>query len=227
MFLAGGTAFSGTTLLSVLLTQGDMVCLDEPGFGKPAQRHRGIPVLQSYFPRVTFPELPEKELSLEEAYVFFTRCARAVEPARLGLKTCNYEFVTYAKMFRDAGFPVIAIVRDIRDALVRPLPEWLTEEKLNHAYRRVWTNIALADVCIRYENLVARPEETLREVSGALGRRVEIPASWSIRGVVKLDRHELLRTGTISTERVGLWRASDLEFLPETHETARMMGYGA
>ena len=30
MFLVGGPAFSGTTLLGHLLNQGDLVCLDEP-----------------------------------------------------------------------------------------------------------------------------------------------------------------------------------------------------
>ena len=47
MFLAGGPAFSGTTLLALLLNQGDLVCLDQPDFHKPEQRHRGIPILQS------------------------------------------------------------------------------------------------------------------------------------------------------------------------------------
>jgi hypothetical protein len=49
-FLVGGPAFSGTTLLALLLNQPGVVCLDEPDFEKPAQAHRGLPVLQRRFP---------------------------------------------------------------------------------------------------------------------------------------------------------------------------------
>jgi hypothetical protein len=43
--------------------------------------------------------------------------------------------------------------------------------------------------------------------------------------MLKYERHELLRSGTISQTRVGLWRDSGLVFSSETIETARMMGY--
>jgi hypothetical protein len=43
--------------------------------------------------------------------------------------------------------------------------------------------------------------------------------------MLKYERHELLRSGTISKTRVGLWRDSGLVFSSETIETARMMGY--
>ena len=54
MFLIGGPAFSGTTLLSLLLNQGTTVCLDEPDFHNPEQGHRGIPFLQTLFPHKIF-----------------------------------------------------------------------------------------------------------------------------------------------------------------------------
>ena len=58
MFLVGGPAFSGTTLLAHLLNQGDLVCLDEPDFHDPAQSHRGIPLLRTLFPDRSFPDPP-------------------------------------------------------------------------------------------------------------------------------------------------------------------------
>jgi hypothetical protein len=43
--------------------------------------------------------------------------------------------------------------------------------------------------------------------------------------MLKLERHDLLTSGTVSTERVGLWRADPSRFSAESHETARLMGY--
>ena len=58
MFLVGGPAFSGTTLLALLVSRGDLLCLDEPDFHDPKQSHRGIPYLQELFPDRLFPEPP-------------------------------------------------------------------------------------------------------------------------------------------------------------------------
>jgi len=229
MFLVGGTAFSGTTLLALLLNQGDVVCLDEPDFHKPEQGHRGIPVLESLFPDVGFPPRPSRPLEHEEAFDLMRECARAIHPKILGMKTCDTDFVSFAKIFRAAGYPVIGMIRDIRDALVRPLPDWVTEETLNHAFRNVWTNLNLADAWIRYEDLVNRPESSIRAISAALARELVVVRSWDPSdvhpGMLKLERHDLLTCGFISTARVGIWRTSKKTFLARTHETARMMGY--
>jgi hypothetical protein len=229
MFLAGGPAFSGTTLLALLLNQGDLVCLDEPDFGKPDQAHRGVPVLESLFPGTVFPRLPRESLPVEGAFEFMRECARVIRPKVLGMKTCNYEFVAFARLFRQSGFPVVAIVRDIRDALVNPLPEWCTETDLVDRYRLIWRNLDLADAWVRYEDLVTDPEAAMRALSPALGCDLAAPRSWGADAVhgamMKLPRHALLRSGSISAARVGLWRESGKRFSPETHETARMMGY--
>jgi hypothetical protein len=45
-----------------------------------------------------------------------------------GHQTANWIFIEYAKIYKQAGYPVIAIIRDIRDALAgAPLPDWVTE----------------------------------------------------------------------------------------------------
>ena len=140
MFLIGGTAFSGKTLLAHLLNQGDVVCLDEPDFHNPAQRHRGIPFLSSLFSDKVLPAPPERELTYREAVTFIERCEDAIRPCTLGMKTAGWVFVEYAKIYRESGYPVIAVIRDIRDVLAEaPLPEWVGGEAgLNAEFRTVW-----------------------------------------------------------------------------------------
>ena len=67
MFLIGGPAFSGTTLLTFLLNQGSVVCLDEPDFHNPQQSHRGIPVLKELFLEKTFPKCPTEVMTYGQA----------------------------------------------------------------------------------------------------------------------------------------------------------------
>src|SRR5215471_6038584 len=165
MFLIGGPAFSGTTLLALLLNQGDIVCLDEPDFHNPEQSHRGIPFLRQLFPNKSFPERPTKPLFYEEAVHLIEECERTISPCRLGIKTCGHPFLAYAKIYKASGYPIIALVRDIRDALVRPLPDWLTEEKLNQGYRLVWDSLDMFDLWLRYEDLVKDPATTMAKIS--------------------------------------------------------------
>ena len=231
-FLVGGPAYSGTTLLALLCNQAGMVCLDEPDFEDPAQAHRGIPVLQRRCPDADLPDGPGIPLTRDEAFDFVGRCAAAVRPIALGIKTCDRRFVEFAHRFHAHGLPVVAIVRDIRDALVRPLPEWLTAEKLNASYRLVWRHRDLASTWIRYESLVREPELAMREVARALHCEEELRVTWEpgdVPGamVKNPERHALLRAGEIATSRVGLGRTSGIEFSSETIETAVMMGYPA
>jgi hypothetical protein len=229
-FLVGGTAFSGTTLLTLLLDQAGLVCLDEPDFQKFEQRHRCIPVLRRRFPDVAFPPVPERSLDHEEAFDLFRACAAAVSPTRLGFKTCNADFVIFGKLFRDAGFPVVAIVRDIRDVLARPLDYGQTELSLNRKFRFVWENLGIARTWVRYEDLVRDTNRTMAKVLSALGHDAEARAEWTPDAVtgdmLKNERHELLKQGSVSSARVGLWRTSGATFSAETMETVRMMGYG-
>jgi hypothetical protein len=229
MFLIGGPAFSGTTLLTLLLNQGTIVCLDEPDVHDPEQSHRGIPVLESRFPDSSFPTRPSGQLTYEEATALLEQCEQAIAPYELGMKTCDWPFVGYAEVYRGLGFPVIAIVRDIRDALVRPLPDWLDEAGLNVRYRLIWERSSLADLVIRYDDLVADTESVMARVTRALRRPLSpaIGRSWvDVPGeLLKLDRHELLREGKISPSRVGIWRTSGRSFSDESQETAAMMGY--
>jgi hypothetical protein len=230
MFLVGGPAFSGTTLLAHLLNQGDLVCLDEPDFHNPEQSHRGIPVLRSLFPDRSFPDPPARPLDPEETFRFIELCDRAMPDTRLGVKTCDTVFLDLVPFYRRAGHPVIAIVRDVRDALVRDLPEWLTEETLVGNYRKVWRAIDSFDVWVRYEDLVADPGTALTGISRVLSRTLQPQPKWDPRSVpaemFKLDRHESLAGGRIAEDRVGIWRAVDRGFAPEAHETAALMGYG-
>jgi hypothetical protein len=230
-FLVGGPAFSGTTLLALQLNQPGMVCLDEPDFETPAQAHRGIPVLRRIFPNAALPTPPARALSHEEAFDFFKSCAEAVQPTALGFKTCNWSFVSFARLFHEVGLPVIIILRDIRDALVRPLPPWVTEESLNAAHRLVWENRGLATAVIRYEDLVAEPDATMAQVTRALGLAGAPRTSWNPNDVpktmLKIDRHNLLQSGSISASRVGIWRQSGHRPSRTVTETARMMGYDA
>lgn len=229
MFLVGGPAFSGTTLLALLLNQGEIVCLDEPDFHNPLQSHRGIPVLGERFPEAALPDVPTEVLSYDDATRLIEECERAIAPHELGIKTCDWPFLGYADVYKRLGHPVMCIVRDIRDALVRPLPEWLTEERLNDHYRTVWEHREVADLVLRFEDLVTDTVGCLERVSATLGRPLQASVQWTDdpvrRQMLKLDRHDLLTTGSISDSRVGVWRQSGKTFAEETHETARLMGY--
>ena len=229
-FLVGGPSFSGTTLLALLCNQAGMVCLDEPDFESPDQSHRGLPVLRRYVLSADLPSAPIGALSRRAAFNFVCRCARAAAPTSLGIKTCDWRFLEYAEHFRAAGLPVVMIVRDIRDALARPLPEWTTEELVNKTYRAVWATRDLATTWIRYESLVADPVATMAHVGDALGYEGVMETTWNPADVpatmIKLDRHELLRCGGVSGSRVGIGARTDASVSPTTWETATMMGYG-
>ena len=231
MFLLGGTAFSGKTLLAHLLNQGGVVCLDEPDFHDPAQRHRGIPFLSTLFPDKTFPAPPERELTYREAVQFLERCEDVIRPLTLGMKTAGMVFVEYAKIYRESGYPIIAVIRDIRDVLAEgPLPEWLAgEPELNRAFRLIWMKLDLFDLTIRYEDLVTKPEAVFENLSSVLSRELEPVATWSPESVpdtmFKLDRHHMLRAGKLSADQVDIWRSSGRSFSADTRETAAMMGY--
>jgi hypothetical protein len=231
MFLVGGPAFSGTTLLALVLNQEGLLCLDEPDFHKPEQSHRGIPFLRERFPTAALPERPTVPLSHAAAVALAARCEVAIAPTRLGVKTCDEVFLGYAEAFRAWEFPVIAIFRDIRDALVRPLPPWVTEARLNHIYRHVWKQRATFNLWLRYEDLVQHPDAVMAELSRVLGRRLRVLDRWEPAAVpdamLKLDRHELLRTGGVSASRIGVWRTAATPPSRETERTARLMGYGA
>lgn len=231
MFLLGGTAFSGKTLLAHLLNQGDVVCLDEPDFHDSGQRHRGIPFLSSLFPGRVFPPQPDRSLTYREAVQFLEECEEAIRPSRLGMKTAGRVFVEYAKIYRESGYPVVAVIRDIRDVLAEaPLPDWIGERELNTEFRSVWANLELYDLWIRYEDLVTNPERILDSLSALLGCELQPAAEWNAEKVhhtmFKLDRHDMLRTGRISRSRVGVWKGSERTFSDDTRITAAMMGYG-
>lgn len=229
MFLAGGPAFSGTTLLALLLNQNGIVCLDEPDFHKPEQSHRGIPFLQQLFPDLTFPERPTTPLAYDATVRLIQRCESAIAPRRLGIKTCDWVFLGYADAYQALGFPVIAIFRDIRDALVRPLPPWVTEDSLNQIYRRIWGQRERFDLWVRYEELVQAPEQVMARIGRSLGRELHAVDSWDTSAVpqtmLKLDRHDLLRAGAISPTRIGLWRTAGVPISRKSQRTAKMMGY--
>jgi hypothetical protein len=232
VFLVGGTAFSGKTLLAHLLNQGTVACMDEPDFHDASQRHRGIPVLRELFPGKEFPPPPERSLSHEEAVEFLERCEEVIRPSRLGMKTAGWTFLEYAKIYRARGWPVIALVRDIRDVLAEaPLPPWIDGERgLNNAFRAIWTNRDLCDLLIRYEELVTEPDRVMAKISALLGSRLEPVPTWNGESVhdsmFKLDRHDMLRLGAISPSQVGIWKESARAFSDETMTTAVTMGYG-
>jgi hypothetical protein len=231
VFLAGGPGFAGTTLFALLLNGPETLCLDEPDFHHPEHSARGIPFLGRRFPDVRFPARPDGELDWEDATALVAECAAALAPLELGIKTNDWTFAHYLEPFRRRGCPVVCIVRDIRDALVRPLPDWIDEAGLNERYRLIWRLRDRMDAVVRYEELVADPELALEPVARALGRRLDPRSSWSAGEVhepmLKLDRHALLESGALSTERVGLWRVDPSRFSAESHETARLMGYPA
>ena len=143
----------------------------------------------------------------------------------------NWVFVEYAKIYKQLGYPVIAIVRDIRDAFVEaPLPPWVSEKSLNAAYRVVWDHLMLYDQVLRYEELVAKPKAVMAQISRTLRQDLKVKDGWAPESVhatmFKLDRHALLRQGSITRGRVGIWKTWDKTFSKATHETAVMMGYG-
>ena len=232
MFLLGGTAFSGKTLLAHLLNQGTVVCLDEPDFHNHRQSHRGIAVLNRLFPDRTFPAQPDRDLTIRESVTLMEACEAAIHPSTLGMKTAGWVFIEYAKIYRESGYPVIGMIRDIRDVLAEaPLPEWVGgEEGLNKTFRSVWENLCLCDLWIRYEDFVANPETVFEKLSKLLGVELRPAMKWteeSVQGTMfKLDRHDMLRIGKISQATVGIGRSSGQTFSRDTLTTAAMMGYG-
>ena len=230
MFLIGGPPFSGTTLLAFLLNQGELVCLDEPDFHDPKQSHRGISLLKKLFPEKVFPAEPGHSLTFEETMALIAQCEAAIAPRKLGIKTCNENFTELAKLYRKSGYPVIAVLRDIRDALVNPLPEWATEADLNFYYRHIWEHLELYDLWIRYENLVQEPEKQLEQIGRVLRYSLKFVDQWDSetvpKAMIKLPRHHLLQSGRISKDRIGIWKNSGKTFSEDSHITAARMGYG-
>ena len=229
MFLAGGPAFSGTTLLAHLLNQGNLLCLDEPDFEKRGQDHRGLYVLQQLYPAARFPPRPPGKLSYVGAFRWTRAIEKCIPPINLGTKTCDWDFLRYALIYRAHRLPVIAIIRDIRDALVRPLPPWMDEAGLNKRYRLIWHFRPLYNVCLRYEDLVQQPERELVKLARVLRQPLIALHAWDPMSVhapmLKLDRHALLTTGALATNRVGIWKQSDYPFSAQTLETATLMKY--
>lgn len=231
MFLLGGPAFAGKTLLAHLLNQDPLVCLDEPDFHNPEQSHRGIPVLQELFPARRFPERPAHALTYAEAVDLMQECQARIGPYRLGMKTADWVFLRYAAIYAERGYPVVAIVRDIRDALVEaPLPQWVDgESALNARYRLIWRSLPAFDLWVRYEDLVAHPGDVIQRIGRLLACNLTVRHRWppdSVpRTMLKLERHDLLRSGRISPARVGVWRTAGRAFSSVTQLTAQMMGY--
>ena len=229
MFLIGGPPFSGTTLLTLLLNQGSLVCLDEPDFHNPEQSHRAISFLKSLYPGKMFPVQPEQPIAYAKAVRLIEACELVIQPHRLGIKTCDQVFISYAEIFKAKKYPVIAIIRDIRDALVRPLPPWINEAQLNQFYRLIWSHLSWFDLWFRYEELVTETDRVMPQISFLLKHPLRPMQQWSADAVhhpmLKLDRHELLKSGAISRDRVGIWRTSGISFSQETLKTADMMGY--
>ena len=130
-----------------------------------------------------------------------------MSPIRLGFKTCNYDFIAFGALFRDAGLPVVAIVRDIRDVLVRPLRDGQTEHLLNTNFRFVWNNLGVVRTWVRYEDLVRDTTATMARVMSALGHDGQARCEWEPSAVgadmLKNERHDLLRSGAISSARVA------------------------
>ncbi len=156
-------------------------------------------------------------------------CEHALGSHELGIKTNDRVFLRYFEVCRARGFPAIVIFRDIRDALVRPLPDWLTESSLNAHYRALWERRAEFNEWLRYEDLIANPELALAKVSAVLKQPLEVKRIWTENDVhfpmLKLDRHNLLKENHLADSRVGIWRTSGKDYSSETIETARMMGY--
>jgi hypothetical protein len=148
------------------------------------------------------------------------------------MKTAGSVFLEYAKIYRESGYPVIAVIRDIRDVLAEgPLPEWVGGEPgLNAKFRAVWKNLDLCDLWMRYEDLVTKTDSVFESLSSILGCELTPAISWSAESVhdsmLKLDRHDMLRTGRISADKIGIWKTSGRAFSDDTRVTAATMGYG-
>lgn len=228
-FLIGGPAFSGTTLLTLLLDVDGVVCLDEPDFGKPEQEHRNIPLLRRRFPTLDFPDPARRPLTADEELAAIRTCADVLAPLSFGIKTCGPRFVEMAERFRAAGLRVAAIVRDPRDIMVRPLGFGLEEAGLVGRCRTVWNGRELYDGWVRYEDLVSAPRPTLDLVVDALGLNVVPSLEWdpgTVSGaMLKSARHDALRTGRITDDRVGLWRRQGLLPSEAVQSLAVDMGY--
>ena len=82
---------------------------------------------------------------------------------------------------------------------------------------------------VRYEDLVAAPAGVLQQIGTVLGRPLSARRDWApgevSRHMLKLDRHALLKSGSISKERVGIWKSSGRTYSAQTHETAALMGF--
>jgi hypothetical protein len=229
MFLVGGPAYSGTTLLALMLNQANIVCLDEPDFHSVSQCHRSIPILRSMFPNIEFPDHPMRDLTYQEAVQLIEACEKALGSYQLGIKTCDRVFLEYAEVYRRRGVPVIGIFRDIRDVLVRQLPPWVSEESLNRINRIIWKRRNQFDIWLRYEDLISKPDREIARVSAAIGRPLEVKRTWAESDVqltmLKSERHQLLKEHKLSSSRIGVWKSSGKKFARETHRTARIMGY--
>lgn len=230
IFLIGGPAYSGTTLLTHLLNQGQVTCLHEPSFHDPKQKHQGILYLKELFPDKCFPDAPERVLSYREAFSLIKKCETIMSPQILGFKDCDWDFIEYAKICKEQGYPVIAIIRDIRDALVTPVPPWVNGEKgLNRRYRLIWKNLDIFDLWFRYEDLVRKTDIIVSRISKVLSYDFEVLKSWDPKMVNRHmlwgKRHLLLKNGYISKSRIGIWKTSGIKFSNESHKTAKMMGY--
>jgi hypothetical protein len=228
MYRIGGTCYSGTTLLALMLNQGSTVCMDEPDFHDAGQSHRGIPFLQSKFPDRSLPQVPRDSLTYVEAVDLIERCEQAIAPHALGMKTCGFEFLKYLPIYQERGYPVIAIVRDIRDALTR-YSSHVTEESLNAGFRGVWEKRDLYDLWFRYEDFVVAPAAVMTRIGAILSLPLQPIETWNPRAIpqpmLKHDRHHALRKGKIVENRVGIWRRSGKRFSEDTLRTASMMGY--
>jgi len=230
MFLIGGPAYSGTSLLTHLLNQGRVTCLHEPDFHDPKKSHKGLLYLKELFPDKNFPKIPEKVLDYREAVGLIREYEELIRPQTLGLKTCNWTFIDYAMIYKELGYPVITIIRDIRDALVTPLPPWVNGEGgLNRRYRLIWNNLDLFDLWFKYEDLVMKTEEIISEISKVLSYDFRVLKRWDPitvnRHMLWEKRYHLLKFGYVSKSRIGIWKNSGKTFSKVTHETARVMGY--
>jgi hypothetical protein len=228
-FLIGGPAYSGTTLLTLLLNAGPVTCLDEPDFGKPEQEHRNIPLLRRWFPDASFPDPPGRPLGPDEELAMIRDCAAALAPRILGVKTCGSGFLTMADRFQDAGLRVVGIVRDPRDTLVRDLTSGLGEEGFLAHCNEVWARRDRLDAVVRYEDLVREPEATLAQVVAALGLDIDPAVTWDPRSVpramFKGVRHDALAAGRITDERIGVWRQAGRPVSDHAQRVARRLGY--
>ena len=228
MFLVGGPAFCGKTLLAHLLTQGRVVCLDEPDFHDPVQRVRGVAMIRERAGDAELP--PEGPITHEGAVAYLEACERVLALRHLGMKTSDWTFVRYAELYAERRCPVIALVRDVRDVLTEgPLPEWVTEDGLVERYQLIWRHRAAFDLCIRYEDLVSNPRAVFSRIAECLSVPLEVPERWPAATVsplmMKLPKHEMLKRGEILRTQVGLWRSAPRRFSSAVRSTAAMMGY--